>query len=672
MNKSNTNIDKLVSKILNEEIESKVKQLTEDWTEVETKESLKGGQNKLDVAEPKGKLTAADFKKLRSKKKETKESEEMDEWFYFDKDGEETSTPGDYEGDDDAEDEAEELSNQEPTYVGKGLKKPKMMGSFDDEHGWFDEHDSLVHPDDLEDYDEEEFHDVDSLLAKHGKNQKWFAPMDGEKFFKSYQDKFGGKPFRVRTARGLDEQEMDEFFFDDDSDNEFDDSHMEHQHRMVNKSGKKPSMMGSFDDEHGWFDNNDRQVHPDDMEDYDEEEFHDVDSLLAKHGKNQKWFAPKGDKFFNQYKDKFGGKPFRVRTARDMDEAETEEGNAFSGALANAKKHHKDSFEVDGHKYPVKEGKEKWIQKTGMKKGALHKKLGVAEGDKIPQAKLKSLKKELMKKGEGDKKLSAADAKLLKQVNLALTLKGIKENKDSLKLTENELIDLIERLVVEQKVKDKAEKDNISKKQPEGLKKTIKAQDVSKKENDDYAKEVVKKMKDYVKAGSKGEYTESPESFPESNYNLEKNPKVKKYMPSDAVEEYIEYFSYPGQTNIVYDEIKPEDERIEKYLKGHRTTGNAEVDEEGNALGNVVPSGVGEKFMKNYKDNVYGAEQMKASYKRQPQPVETAGETKNSGHLKLDKGTKVLNKLEESKEVKMVNEEMNKMKNLISYSRKTQ
>jgi hypothetical protein len=559
MNKSNTNIDNLVSKILNEEIEIKVKQLTEqvdeEWTEVETKESLKGGQKKLDVAEPKGKLDAADFKKLRDKKKETKESEEMDEWFFYDKE-EDNSTPGDYEGDEEEEDEAEELSQQEPTYVGKGLNKPKMMGSFDDEHGWFDEHD--------------------------------------------------------------------------------------------------------------------RPVHPHELEDYDEEEFHDIDSLLAKHGGNQKWFAPKGDKFFNRYKDKFGGKPFRVRTARDMDEAETEEGNAFSGALANAKKHHEDSFEVDGHKYPVKEGKEKWIQKTGMKKGALHKKLGVPEGDKIPQSKLKALKAELHKKSEGSKKLSATDAKLLKQVNLALTLKGIKENKNNLKLTENELIDLIEKLVVEQQVKDKAEKDNISKKQPEGLKKTIKAQDVSKKENDDYAKEVVKKMKDYVKAGSKGEYIESPESFPESNYNLEKNPKAKKYMPSDAVEEYIEYFSYPGQTNIVYDEIKPEDEKIEKYLKGHRTTGNAEVDEEGNALGNVVPSKVGEKFMKNYKDNVYGAEQMKASYKRQPQPVETAGETKNSGHLKIDKGSKVLNKLSESKETKIVNEEMNKMKNLISYNRKTQ
>ena len=573
MNNFKNNIDQLVSKILNEEIENKVKQLTEtqgEWTEVETKEALKGGQKKLDVAEPKGKLDAADFKKLRDKKKETKESEEVDEWFYFDKDGGTQSTPGDYEDDEDAEDEAEELSAQEPTYVGKGLRKPKMMGSFDDEHGWFDEHDRQTHPDDLEDYDEEEFSDFPSLMAKHGQNQNWFAPNDGERFFKRYQDKFGGKPFRVRMSKGLEE------------------------------------------------------------------------------------------------------------------EAETEEGNAFSGALANAKESGKDSFEVDGKKYSVKESEEKWIQKTHMKKGALHKKLGVPEGDKIPQAKLKSLKKELMKKGEGDEKLSAADSKLLKQVNLALTLKGIKESNNSLQLTEDELIDLIEKIVVEQKVKDIDEKDNIAKKQPEGLKKTIKAQDGSKKENDDYAKEVVKKMKDYVKAGSKGEYTENPEEFPRSNYQMDKDAKIMKYTPSEAVDEYIEAFSYPGMTNLVYDEIKPDDERIDKQLKGHTMFGNAVKDKDGKALGNVVPSEVGERFKKNYDENLYGAEQMKASYKRQPQPVEVEGGG-TKGSLKSKKGadkpssiakaSKILNSLDESKEnkkEKLVNEEMSKMKNLISYNRKTQ
>jgi hypothetical protein len=296
MNNFNKNIDKLVSRILNEEIEGKVKELSKkinegEWTEVEMDEELKGGQKKIDVAEPKGKITSADFKKLRDAKKH---KEEVEEWFFYDKE-EDESTPGDYEGDEEEEEEAEELSSQEPTYVGKGL----------------------------------------------GKNS-WDV-------------------------------------------------------------SRKPKMMGSFDDEHGWYDDIDRQSHPDAFDDYDEEEFPDFESLMSKHGKNQSWFAPKGgERFFKQYQDKFGGKPFRVRTPRDMGEQETEEGNAFSGALADAKKDGKDSFEVDGKKYQVK------------------------------------------------------------------------ENKNSLRLTEDELIDMIEKIVLEQKVKDKAETSNIAKKEDEGLKKTNK------------------------------------------------------------------------------------------------------------------------------------------------------------------------------------------------------
>jgi hypothetical protein len=183
-----------------------------------------------------------------------------------------------------------------------------------------------------------------------------------------------------------------------------------------------------------------------------------------------------------------------------------------------------------------------------------------------------------------------------------------------------------------------------------------------------------------VKDGSKGEYTENPEKFPENNYQLDDmKEKTKKYHPSDAVDEYIEYFSYPGQTNLVFDEIKPNDDNIEMYLVGNSKTGNAQVDKDGEALGNVVPSKVGEKFLKNYKENVYGVEQQKASYKRQPMPVEKAGEETTKGNLKklksFDKGKEVLDKLEESNESKkknLVTEELKKMSQLISYNRKTQ
>ena len=75
-----------------------------EWTEVEVDEKLKGGQKKIDVAEPKGKITAADFKKLRDAKSH---KEEVEEWFFYDEEGEEgiSRMPGDYEGDEDEEEE---------------------------------------------------------------------------------------------------------------------------------------------------------------------------------------------------------------------------------------------------------------------------------------------------------------------------------------------------------------------------------------------------------------------------------------------------------------------------------------------------------------------------------------------------------------------------------------
>jgi hypothetical protein len=210
---------------------------------------------------------------------------------------------------------------------------------------------------------------------------------------------------------------------------------------------------------------------------------------------------------------------------------------------------------------------------------------------------------------------------------------------------------------------------------------TEKVLNADKKENDQYIKDVTKKMKDYLKNSSKGEYTMEPKVFPKGNGALEKDSKIKKYTPSDAVDEYIDAFAYPGMTNLVYDEIKPDDERIDKYLKGHKTTGNAEVDENGKAYGNVVPSKVGAKFKKNYDENLYGAEQMDDSYKRQPQDVlDVSGEKTQKGGLQklrnksANKAKDVLNKLDEStkKETPLLNEEFNKMKHLMGYNKKTQ
>ena len=343
------------------------------------------------------------------------------------------------------------------------------------------------------------------------------------------------------------------------------------------------------------------------------------------------------------------------------------EGNLFSGERAKAIEKGEKTFEVGGKSYPVKEGKEKWIQDTKMRKGALHKKLGIPEGEKLSVSKLNKIKKDLMKKGEGDKKLSAEDSKLLKQVNLALTLRDVKESKkDTLQLTESEMIDLIQKLVMEEK-------------KAKGMAETEKVLSASKKENEAAIKAVTKKMKDYLKYGSEGEYETNPENFPMGNGQIKKMDAMK-YTPSEAVDEYIDAFAYPGMTNLTFDEIKPDDERIDKYLKGDSTTGNAVKDKKGKALGNVVPSKTGDKFKTNFDENLYGAEQKNASYKRQSQPVDVSGNKTIKGPLNkgkkssINKAQSVLNKVDESTNNKknVLNEEFEKMKHLISYNKNTQ
>lgn len=590
MDKFAQHIDKLIQKVLNEAAEEKA---------TEVSEKLHGGQKNLDKNKN-NKIDAEDFKLLR-KKKETKEqfeddddsmedeldidfdefdprdksweeikahtgspdySEideqemedpkdgELDEWFYFHSKDEDGSTPGDYEGDEDEEEEAEELSDQEPTYVGKGLsdnKPGKVFGSFNDDHGWFDQDD------------------------------------------------------RAHTG---------EFDFD-----------------------------------------------------FDEEEFEDFPSMYEKHGKQTKWFAPgkEGQRYFDTYKEKFGS-PFKVRTRRDMGEQETEEGNAFTGALAKAKEDGESSFNVDGKKFNVKEAEEKWIQKTGMKKGALHKKLGIPEGDKIPKSKLNSLKKELMAKAKGDKKLSAADSTLLKQVNLALTLGKVNESKsNSLILTEDELISMIEKIVNEQEKENKV-KGNIKVEKAKGTVETDKVLKADKGENDDYLKLVTKKMKDYLKDGSKGEYNANPEFFPKGNGQLAKMAK-KAYEPTEDVEEYIEDFAYGGgMENLDYDEIKPNEEWMEKTIEGSSKTGNSQD------YANAEKTEFGKKLNAKRKRNAFSQEK-KQSYQKSNQPT-TKGEV-SKVEKKSDKMFAKLESTDDKKE-KLVNEQIDKMKKFIDYDRKTQ
>ena len=61
----NNLVEKVLSEALNERSEKLVSQISE---KIEATEKLHGKQSKIDVAEPKGKITKADFDALRKKK----------------------------------------------------------------------------------------------------------------------------------------------------------------------------------------------------------------------------------------------------------------------------------------------------------------------------------------------------------------------------------------------------------------------------------------------------------------------------------------------------------------------------------------------------------------------------------------------------------------------------
>jgi hypothetical protein len=222
-------------------------------------------------------------------------------------------------------------------------------------------------------------------------------------------------------------------------------------------------------------------------------------------------------------------------------------------------------------------------------------------------------------------------------------------------MNESSVIELIYSVIKE------SEKNNISKKEPIGLKKTNSVLNTSKKENNDYLKDVTSKMSKYSKLGSNGTYDSNPKDFPMGNGQISKMKK-KAYTPSDAVTEYIENFAYPGMENLNYDEIKPNEDWLSDNIKGTSKTGNNPK------WANAVETDLGEKINKKRKANLYGLEKQK-SYKKATQPVDEAGE--GEGEKSLDK---MFMKLE-SKTIKtdvIIAEEMLKMKNLIGYNRKTQ
>ena len=285
----------------------------------------------------------------------------------------------------------------------------------------------------------------------------------------------------------------------------------------------------------------------------------------------------------------------KLRSMKEETDEEVEEGNAFTGALANARKLGKGKFTVDGEEYNVQN--ESFVY--------------------------------------------------------SIDFAG-----ENLQLTENEMISMIEEIVLEEK-KSNLKSTGKSKGMVEFDRVHKKDEDINKKAN----QESFKKMKDYVKDGSKGNFEPNPKHFPKGNGQLAKMDK-KAYKASDAVDEYIDTFAYGGSMLDLYaDEIGYNEDWLEKTIEGSAMTGNSPE------YANAEDTGYGKKLNKRRKEGLYNKEKRQGSYNRVKQPVDVAGENTKSG--KLNKMFKNLGESEEEQQ-NILSEEMVRMKQMIGYNKNTQ
>jgi|TARA_B100001564_G_C20640025_1_gene671648 hypothetical protein len=175
----------------------------------------------------------------------------------------------------------------------------------------------------------------------------------------------------------------------------------------------------------------------------------------------------------------------------------------------------------------------------------------------------------------------------------------IEENKKENRLTNESTRQTIEKLVGK-KLKEKL----LETKMP-GYDAFEKAYKKSTKETENYHKDLKKKLKDYT------DYTDNSNSeFPHQN-NSKTDYESPMYRNTTEDEEFIDDFAYPGLQD--FDVHNQNMDRLTKYLEGSSDTGNAQTDEDGEALGNVVPSKLGEKIKKSVERRKEKIEQEKAS-----------------------------------------------------------
>ena len=319
----------------------------------------------------------------------------------------------------------------------------------------------------------------------------------------------------------------------------------------------------------------------------------------------------------------------------DLEEDDVEEGNAFSGALNLARKKGFKTFKVGNKTYPVDES---FIFETDEN----YSKMSTNEIDEL----IKKIKKRNSEFKRLGKPIPDSSKEKLNQLYLTKKRKN-KLDESRILFTETEVINLIENIVLEEKRKKTNNADNY-------LKSSL---NQSKKQSEEYIDSVVQKMKGYLKNGSKGKYDMNPKGFPKGNGELETLSKMA-YIPSKSVEEYVTNLTAAGLENIDYDEIHPDEDWVTDLMVGSSRTGNNPK------WANSVETPTNKIRNKVRTDN-YLSKIKKKAYNKAPQPIvkDKSGNDKGSGDF--------LSKLE-SVENRNIITDLEKMKNLITYGKKTQ
>lgn len=320
-----------------------------------------------------------------------------------------------------------------------------------------------------------------------------------------------------------------------------------------------------------------------------------------------------------------------LEETENMKKFETKEGNAFSGAMTKAKESGEETFTVDGKEYDVKE------ELVGGQK-----KLDKNHNGKIDGQDFKILKGQKQDANEEEEECDECWGSDMKEEDINEMLetcnecgypmnececsKGMNESKKkTLRLTESELIKLIGKMVSEAAVP--------------GIETQKKVRSASGKENDANLNDVKKKIKGELEIPG----GTNPE-FPESN---KKGEKVVVNNDEKA-DDFVNNFRGGTLLDLDYDQEPSQQfkDRLKKALDGDATMGNS------HDAANVIATDTGKKLAERAKKKE--AEQDKAPmYEKDPAP------------------TKEVNESEELKR-NLINEDIEKMKKILGYNKKTQ